>query len=117
VESLAQQLSAEARPGFGRACLAQCDWLGARGLDSASLPGVDGEVSYIVLMAGRPGSCAPRGTAALRVTDRDLGAGNRPPDPGRTRRNYVSSRDEAAVLGRLQKTCQTKKLIILPPAI
>lgn len=62
VETLAKQLSDEARQDFGRACLAQCEWLEARGLDSDSLPEVDGEVSYIVMVEDRPGSCAQEGT-------------------------------------------------------
>jgi hypothetical protein len=55
VEELAQQMSDDAKRSFGRACLAQCEWLEARGLDSDSLPEVDGEESYFVVVEPVPG--------------------------------------------------------------
>jgi len=61
VEEYARELSDDARKDFGRACLAQCEWLEARGLDSDSLPEVDGEVSYFVVVEEVPGEHASRG--------------------------------------------------------
>jgi hypothetical protein len=61
VEEYARELSDEAKRDFGRACLAQCEWLEARGLDSDSLPEVDGEISYFVVVEETPGQHASRG--------------------------------------------------------
>jgi hypothetical protein len=61
VEAYARELSDEAKRDFGRACLAQCEWLEARGLDSDSLPEVDGEEHYFVVVEEVPGQHASRG--------------------------------------------------------
>jgi hypothetical protein len=61
VEELAKEMSDDARKDFGRACLAQCEWLEARGLDSDSLPEVDGEISYFVSVEETPGQSVSRG--------------------------------------------------------
>ena len=61
VEELAEELSREAKRDFGRACAAQCEWLEARGLDSDSLPEVDGEESYFVAVEESPGTLVSRG--------------------------------------------------------
>lgn len=61
VEELAQEMSDDAKRSFGRACLAQCEWLEARGLDSDSLPEVDGEESYFVVVEDSPGQHVARG--------------------------------------------------------
>ena len=61
VEAVAKDLSLESSKSFGRTCLAQCVWLEARGLDSDSLPEVDGEVSYFVYREEQPGSVASSG--------------------------------------------------------
>lgn len=61
VEELANEMSDDAKRSFGRACLAQCEWLEARGLDSDSLPEVDGEESYFVVVEDAPGQHVTRG--------------------------------------------------------
>ena len=61
VEELAQQLSEDAKNTYGRACVAQCDWLEARGLDGDFLPEVDGEERYWVQVEDRPGESASNG--------------------------------------------------------
>lgn len=58
VESLARQLSKEAKDNFNRACAAECEWLEARGLDADFLPEVDGEDSYLVFAENTPGENA-----------------------------------------------------------
>jgi hypothetical protein len=54
VERLASELARQARSDFGRHCLAQTEWLEARGLEDGSLPEVDGEVSYLVTVTAGP---------------------------------------------------------------
>jgi hypothetical protein len=61
VEELAKEMSDDAKRSFGRACIAQCEWLEARGLDSDSLPEVDGEESYFVVVEDTPGEHASNG--------------------------------------------------------
>jgi hypothetical protein len=61
VEEMAEELSREAKRDFGRTCAAQCEWLEARGLDSDSLPEVDGEESYFVVVEDTPGQHVTRG--------------------------------------------------------
>lgn len=61
VEELAQEMSNEAKRDFSRVCAAQCEWLEARGLDSDSLPEVDGEESYFVAVEETPGKLVSRG--------------------------------------------------------
>lgn len=61
VEALAKQLSDEAKSNYGRACLAQCEWLEKRGLDSDFLPEVDGEERFWVAVEEVPGVLASRG--------------------------------------------------------
>lgn len=61
VEELAKQLSDEAKSAFGRMCVAQCDWLEQRGLDSDFLPEVDGEERYWVAVEEVPGENSSQG--------------------------------------------------------
>jgi hypothetical protein len=61
VEEYAHELSNKARKDFGQACLAQCEWLEARGLDSDYLPEVDGEINYFVAVEETPGENASKG--------------------------------------------------------
>ena len=58
---LAESLTRDAAKSFGNACLAQCEWLDARGLDSDYLPEVDGEESYFVAREIRAGSLSSVG--------------------------------------------------------
>lgn len=61
VEETAKEMSDNAKRSFGRACLAQCEWLEARGLDSDALPEVDGEESYFVVVEDTPGQHVTHG--------------------------------------------------------
>lgn len=62
VEKLADQLSAEAKTSFGRACHAEVEWLEARGLDADFLPEVDGENRFWVRVESTPGECVSTGS-------------------------------------------------------
>lgn len=48
VAKLAEELTEEARKGFGDQCLREMAWCEARGLDADYLPEPDGEESYFV---------------------------------------------------------------------
>lgn len=56
IEQLASKLNAEAKDDWGRACLRECEWLDARGLDHDFLRETDGETSYWVATEQTPGS-------------------------------------------------------------
>jgi hypothetical protein len=51
VQTLAAELSAEARTEFGKRCLRESAWLEARGLDDNFLPEPDGDSEFYVLMS------------------------------------------------------------------
>ncbi len=61
VQKLAKELTVDAKRGFGHHCVAQCEWLESRGLESDALPEVDGEASYFVVMEDTPGENATEG--------------------------------------------------------
>lgn len=62
VRQLAEQLSAEAKDIFNRQCLAETQWLEARGLDDDFLREVDGEQRFWVTTEHTPGSCNHEGS-------------------------------------------------------
>ena len=61
VQKLAEELTADAKRGFGQNCAAQCEWLESRGLESDALPEVDGEARYFVMMEETPGENTSQG--------------------------------------------------------
>jgi hypothetical protein len=56
VDVFAKELSVVQKRLFGERCLAELDWLDARGLDSDFLPEVDGESKYFVVVEDDRGS-------------------------------------------------------------
>ena len=61
VEKLAVQATATAEFAYGERCLAETEWLDARGLDDDFLPEVDGSAEYFVVVESRAGSCETQG--------------------------------------------------------
>ena len=61
VEKLAEQSTNDAKRSYGEQCLAECEWLDARGLDADFLPEVDGHADYWVTIEERAGSCESQG--------------------------------------------------------
>jgi hypothetical protein len=61
VEKLAEKATGDAKRAFGEKCLAECEWLDARGLDADFLPEVDGNAEYFVIVESRAGSQESRG--------------------------------------------------------
>ena len=55
VLELATDLSAAAKKLYGERCLAECEWLDARGLDDDFLPQPDGESKYFVVVEDERG--------------------------------------------------------------
>jgi hypothetical protein len=51
VEKLARELTEQDRNEYGRKCLAEMEWLDARGLDSDFLPEPDGPDEYYVIVS------------------------------------------------------------------
>jgi len=56
IKVLAEKLSDDERRKFGDRCLAEMEWLDARGLDADYLPEVDGESRYFVITEDIAGS-------------------------------------------------------------
>ena len=61
VEKLAEQATDDATRAYGERCLAECEWLDARGLDDNFLPEVDGSTEYWVAVEERAGSRESQG--------------------------------------------------------
>jgi hypothetical protein len=61
VEKLAEKATADSKRAYSERCLAETEWLDARGLDDSFLPEVDGEAEYFVTVEQRAGSCESQG--------------------------------------------------------
>jgi hypothetical protein len=61
VGAVALRESKEAERVENAHCARQCDWLEARGLDSDSLPEVDGAEAYFVVIESKPGESEHQG--------------------------------------------------------
>ena len=61
VEKLAEKATADSKRAYSERCLAETEWLDARGLDDSFLPEVDGSAEYFVVVETRAGSCESRG--------------------------------------------------------
>ena len=61
VDKLADEHSKQAKRNFGDTCVAQMEWLDARGLDADFLPEVDGEERYFVVIEETVGDSASMG--------------------------------------------------------
>jgi hypothetical protein len=61
IEKLAEQATDDAKRAYGEKCLAETEWLDARGLDDDFLPEVDGSAEYFVMIETRAGSCESQG--------------------------------------------------------
>lgn len=61
IDELAEQLNSEEKRAYGEKCLAESEWLEARGLDDSFLPEVDGEEEYLAVIEEKVGSLVRSG--------------------------------------------------------
>jgi hypothetical protein len=62
IVELADELSTQSRREHDQQCRRECEWLDARGLESDSLPEVDGATEYFVRVERTPGAAEKQGT-------------------------------------------------------